>query len=112
MLKCLHNLEELYLMGFPGEQFKVGEPEKPLLQTFKKLRIAFVDIYGAPVRSVCFNSLHVQDNECIQVICQHKARGVACIPNGIAFAITSVCDSHMRRVCLLGEKFAAMTAEV
>ncbi|CAL8466176.1 g5712 [Coccomyxa elongata] len=45
MLKSLHNLEELYLMGFPARRFYVGQPVGQLLQTFQKLRIAVLDYY-------------------------------------------------------------------
>ncbi len=53
-LKGLCNLEELYLMGFPshhlGCQSEVLQFNATLLQTLEKLRIAVVDVRGAPVR--------------------------------------------------------------
>ncbi|BDA51053.1 hypothetical protein COCOBI_17-2730 [Coccomyxa sp. Obi] len=48
MLECLPNLEELYLVGFYGRQFEVGESDTPLSRTFEKLRIAVVDILYDP----------------------------------------------------------------
>ncbi len=52
MLGNLRNLEELYVMGFPGRHLDVGSSNVPLLQASQKLRIAVMDFFDAPVRSI------------------------------------------------------------
>lgn len=53
LLGGLRDLEEVYLLGFPGCQFEVEQPHASVQQTFEKLRIAVVDFLDAPVRSFC-----------------------------------------------------------
>ncbi|CAL8463257.1 g2791 [Coccomyxa elongata] len=48
LLGSLCNLEELYLVGFPGRHSEAWQFNAALLQTYEKLRIAVVDYYGAP----------------------------------------------------------------
>lgn len=67
VLKSLPDLEELYLMGFPGHHYEVGESDAPLLQTFEKLRVAVVDIHTAPVRSLLLLK-ETEHNKCIHLI--------------------------------------------
>ncbi|BDA51057.1 hypothetical protein COCOBI_17-2770 [Coccomyxa sp. Obi] len=52
-LKCLCNVEELYLVGFHGRHIETGQSNAPLLQTYETLRIIIVDFYDAPCEVVC-----------------------------------------------------------
>ena len=67
MLKCLRNLEELYLIGFYGRQFEIDGSVGPLLHTFEKLRIVVVDILDDPVRSLLLYTKSVKTSEIIPV---------------------------------------------
>ena len=79
MLEGLHNLEELYMIGYPARHLNVGQSDAPLLQTFEKLRIAVMDFHDAPVRSF--------DEKLTDIYIVDPARSsffVTCICNGSA----------------------------